>query len=88
MLKMSYDEYKDRYLAILEGHGVGKIREELEAIETEWRCDLVLLCFESLKKPGEWCHRRMFADWWTEKTGDRVIELDGVFRSPQGLFDF
>jgi len=30
----------------------------------------------------------MFADWWTEKTGDRVIELDGVFRSPQGLFDF
>jgi hypothetical protein len=36
---------------------------------------VVLLCFEDLTKPGEWCHRRSFAAWWDEKTGQKVDEL-------------
>jgi hypothetical protein len=33
---------------------------------------LVLLCFCS---PGEFCHRRAFADWYREKTGQEALEL-------------
>jgi hypothetical protein len=36
---------------------------------------LVLLCFEDLTKPGEWCHRRLFAVFWEEETGEEVPEL-------------
>ncbi|MFF4050421.1 hypothetical protein ACFYZ5_27650 [Streptomyces chartreusis] len=36
---------------------------------------LVLLCYEDLTKPGLWCHRRIFAAWWKEATGDEVREL-------------
>ena len=36
---------------------------------------LVLLCFEDVTQPGEWCHRRIFAGWWAEKTGEEVPEL-------------
>jgi hypothetical protein len=35
---------------------------------------LVLLCFES--DPAG-CHRRMFAEWWQERTGQHVEELRG-----------
>ena len=34
---------------------------------------VVLLCFEKLaEKP---CHRRLFAGWWEDKTGQPVPEL-------------
>jgi hypothetical protein len=35
-----------------------------------------LLCFEDLTKPGLWCHRRPFANWWLENTGEVVPELE------------
>ncbi|MGZ4303127.1 MAG: DUF488 family protein [Gaiellaceae bacterium] len=34
---------------------------------------LVLLCFE---KPGQFCHRRVLAEWWEEQTGQHVPELE------------
>jgi hypothetical protein len=37
---------------------------------------LVLLCYEDLTKPGLRCHRRLFAAWWQEHTGDVVPELE------------
>lgn len=37
--------------------------------------DLVLLCFNDLTKEGEFCHRRMFAEWWQKKTGQKIEEL-------------
>lgn len=37
---------------------------------------LVLLCFEQLWKPGsDDCHRTVFAQWWTDRTGQIVPEL-------------
>lgn len=36
---------------------------------------LVLMCFDDLSKPGAWCHRTMFAEWYYEKTGVSVPEL-------------
>ena len=36
---------------------------------------VVLLCYEDLEVEGEWCHRRVFAEWWQEQTGEEVVEL-------------
>jgi len=76
MLELDYDEYRLLYRGILEEHGVTAIREDLRRISEEAKNPgLVLLCFESLRKPDQWCHRTIFAEWWTEKTREAVIEL-------------
>ena len=64
------------YRADLDRIGAPKIAELLQTITTQAGDHrLVLLCFEDLSRPGEWCHRRIFADWWHERTGDLVREL-------------
>jgi hypothetical protein len=68
--------YRSQYEALLEGAGVDAIRGELEDIADEHQQPrLVLLCFDDLSKPDGWCHRRMFADWWSARTGEHVPEL-------------
>lgn len=47
---------------------------------------VVLLCFEDLGKPGLWCHRTMFAEWWTGETGELVPELGNTPTHTPGLF--
>ena len=38
--------------------------------------DVVLLCYEDIRKgPDDWCHRRTFADWWQQRTGEVIPEL-------------
>lgn len=37
--------------------------------------DVVLCCYEDVRKPNEWCHRLVFAEWWYEKTGEKIEEL-------------
>lgn len=64
------------YIERLNNIGLESIRRELEGISEEnGGKDLVLLCFEDVHKPGEWCHRQIFAKWWEEETGERVDEL-------------
>jgi hypothetical protein len=41
---------------------------------------LALLCYENIATPApdgteSFCHRRLFADWWLERTGEQVPEL-------------
>lgn len=36
---------------------------------------VVLCCYEDVRKPGEWCHRLVFAEWWLARTGERIEEL-------------
>ena len=55
--------------------GVGGVQDLLEPYVEEGK-DLVLLCYEDLRKPGEWCHRQVFAEWWEKKTGVRIQELE------------
>jgi hypothetical protein len=63
-------------------------RDRLDDLGVEGVCDLLtmcvergnnerlcLLCYEDLTKPGLRCHRRLFANWWTEHTGEAVPEL-------------
>ena len=68
--------YETQYLQRLADAGVDAIRAELAGIATLHPDDrLVLLCFDDLSRPDGWCHRRMFADWWTQHTGEPIPEL-------------
>ena len=44
------------------------IQEQAKAFGLQ---DIVFLCYE---KPGRFCHRRVFAEWLPEKTGETVEE--------------
>jgi integrase len=72
-LRLSEREYVPRYLHLLDGLGVEKIRAELTRIweEHDRPEGLALLCFE---KTG-FCHRRLFSGWWREQTGEVIPEL-------------
>lgn len=56
---------------------------DLGALETRFRAiadavgarGCVVLCFEDVRLPGAWCHRRLFAEHWQERTGQVVLEL-------------
>ena len=72
MLKMGEAEYRAAYQEILDRLDPRKVYQELGE-------DAVLLCWE---KPGEFCHRRLVAEWLEEHLGVTIIEL----REP-GLFD-
>lgn len=84
------DEFERLYRARLESFGVEGIRRMLSDIAAPHAQGdavplLALLCYEDLTKPGEVCHRRMFASWWTERTGQKVEELGGG--RPETLLD-
>ncbi|MGA5497735.1 hypothetical protein ACPCSP_25565 [Streptomyces cinereoruber] len=88
------DAYEFSYRRMLEGHVFGNIQRELLRIAGAYDLDspVVLLCFDRLNVPGNWCHRTMFAAWWTEQTGDEVPELGAQLKAaptpPPTLFDF
>lgn len=49
-----------------------RFTEIAQAVDVD---ELVLLCFEDLRTPGAWCHRRLFAGWWENQTGQVVEEM-------------
>ena len=68
------DAYRKAYFQQLDNVGIDAIRRMLE--ELSCGKPIVLLCFEDLRKPDLWCHRRMFAEWYEAKTGEQVLELE------------
>lgn len=79
MLKLDYETYRRKYRHHLHKTGVRRIRERLEEISRKnGGRGLVLLCYEDLTKPGEWCHRTIFSEWWEQKTGQKIEELGGI----------
>ncbi|MDQ8706814.1 hypothetical protein RCO28_30730 [Streptomyces sp. LHD-70] len=69
-------EFELAYRAQLDRCGVEALAARFQRIAVAaGDLRLVLLCFEDLAEPGEWCHRRMFAAWWQERTGGQVREL-------------
>lgn len=76
MLKMSPEEYDERFFGKLEKVGVERLQSIFGAIaDRHGGARLVLLCFEDVLA-GQTCHRRGFAAWWLERTGQRVPEID------------
>lgn len=53
--------YRELYFAQLDKLNPHQVVEDLTKLAGG--AEPVLLCWESLKKPGEWCHRRMVAEW-------------------------
>lgn len=68
-LKMRKEEYTERFNKILSKLQVESVLEELIAI-SEGK-DIALLCYE---KPGDFCHRRLVAEWIEKETGMEVPE--------------
>lgn len=79
MLKMEYEPYCEAYFKKLEDIGTDKIIgivQRLDRKAQEEGKSLVLLCFEDIRKPEQWCHRTLFAEWWRRKTGEVIEELE------------
>lgn len=69
-------EFTAAYRGDLDRFGAARVADRLRQIaEVEGDHRLVLLCFEDLSDAAQWCHRRIFATWWREATGDAVREL-------------
>jgi hypothetical protein len=70
-------QFAARYLADLNALGVPRVAAALRDVPVE-DGRLVLLCYERVSEvtAEPWrCHRRIFAQWWTERTGREVPEL-------------
>ncbi|MCF6159415.1 MAG: hypothetical protein E3K32_12800 [wastewater metagenome] len=82
MIYYSYQMYRTVYLSKLESVSVDRLKKRFQEVlnfgggggPAEGK-DLVLLCIEDLSHMGDWCHRRIFAEWWQKKTGQVVKEL-------------
>jgi hypothetical protein len=73
--EIGWEEFEADYAGKLEGFGAEAIRTRLESVAVEvHNAKLVLLCFERVDE-GELCHRRTFARWFEERTGQAVPEL-------------
>lgn len=69
--------FRDRYLDDLNALGGKRIAAALRQVPVE-DGRLVLLCYESVHAvtAQPWvCHRRIFAEWWSELTGREIPEL-------------
>lgn len=49
-------------------------REVYDAIIEEYGDDVTLMCFEKLEAPGDFCHRRLVAEWFIKHLGVEVPE--------------
>ncbi len=74
---LSDDEFTAKYRARLDKACVDRITASLALVASRHRDErLVLLCYEQVLGPqAKFCHRRVWADWWTEQTGQEVPEL-------------
>ncbi len=73
MNEHNHEVFVVKYTECLDRIGVRRIRERLLEFEQEGK-DTVLLCYENIEE-NKHCHRRAFADWWREKTGELIDEL-------------
>ena len=68
------EEFTAPYKKHLDKIGLEKISAKLQTYLERGK-DVVLCCYEDVRKPQEWCHRLVFAEWWLEKTGCQINEL-------------
>ena len=77
--------YNEKFHAQLERYGPQLIEDKFLWLKQEHGASrVVLLCFEKLSNPKnvEGCHRRDFAAWWLEKTGEVIPELGSMPDTP------
>ncbi len=69
------EEFTPPYMAHLDRVGIDKIKAQLQKYLDIGK-DVVLCCYEDVRKPDEWCHRLVFASWWEQRTGLTIPELE------------
>jgi uncharacterized protein YeaO (DUF488 family) len=71
------EEYTQIYRTHLDSMRPEEVMGQLERKKSagDEEKPLVLLCWCA---PGEFCHRRIWADWYLEKTGQEIPELPAV----------
>ena len=88
---LPYDEFRKRYMAMLDAHGAKKLRGDITYMAEQYARmhdgdlpqRLVLLCFEKLSKgPDNFCHRTMLADWLNRNCDMNVVELGATCSDP------
>jgi uncharacterized protein YeaO (DUF488 family) len=73
--EIGWPEFEANYIEKLDTFGAGSILDRLQSVAAEvGNQKLVLLCFENVNM-GELCHRRIFAQWFEERTNEHVPEL-------------
>lgn len=77
MLSMKDEEYKKAYAEILRHVDVVKLHRNILQI-ADGR-NVALLCYE---KPGEFCHRRLLAEWMERSLNIEIPEY-GVTKNPE-----
>lgn len=78
MLNMDIERFKRAYYEKLEAIGTEKIISMVNRLDEKAQREgkeLVLLCYEDVRIPEDWCHRTIFAEWWAENTGEIIEEL-------------
>lgn len=65
--------YERKYRERLDRIGIDRIQKQIDAFGFEK--PVVLLCYEDVRDPSQWCHRTMFAQWLLEQTGEIADEL-------------
>lgn len=88
ILRLPQPDFRDAYRGILDRQGPGRIASRLAALRAEHAGrPLALCCFEHVTRPGQWCHRELFAEWWLEQTGELIADLERLAQSrAQRLF--
>ncbi len=75
------DGFERAYLAQLEELGPERIMERLEALAGGRPA--ILVCWERLTSPDEWCHRTALASYLHDRTGIEVRELEAGMLPPR-----
>jgi hypothetical protein len=75
LVGLEEDEYRAGYRKLLDERGLDAIRTELTELWPAGSPGPVLLCFEKLDRPDQFCHRVFFSELWREWTGQTVPEL-------------
>lgn len=66
--------FTPRYFKHMDEVGIDFAKDKLNGY-ARYGKDLVLCCYEDVRKPNEWCHRLVFAEWIKERTGYNITEL-------------
>ena len=85
---VGYEEYRKLYFAQLNKLDPLKTWEDLHNLVNG--NEPIILCWERLNTPGNWCHRQMVAEWFNKTLGFEVLEVGSTKKPAEktqaGLF--
>jgi hypothetical protein len=73
MLHLEEAEFSIAYTRKVARLGVDHVQAQLSEVAND--AGAVLLCYEDIRKPDVWCHRRILSAWLEERTGQAVDEM-------------